>query len=134
MRMKLWPDASKNEHLKEMSEFLEQPDRYSQLIALSSAGMPIGFAEGGIRHEYVNGTSSSPVVYLEGIFVHENTRQQNVARQLASEIEKWGKSKGCLEFASDADLDNDISQKFHRAIGFEETERVVYFRKSLSEK
>lgn len=33
--------------------------------------------------------------------------------------------------ASDALLDNAGSHAFHEAVGFEETERVVYFRKSL---
>jgi aminoglycoside 6'-N-acetyltransferase I len=33
--------------------------------------------------------------------------------------------------ASDAFLDNSASHQMHGALGFSETERVVYFRKSL---
>jgi aminoglycoside 6'-N-acetyltransferase I len=33
--------------------------------------------------------------------------------------------------ASDALLDNGASHAMHRALGFEETERVVFFRKPL---
>jgi aminoglycoside 6'-N-acetyltransferase I len=40
-------------------------------------------------------------------------------------------SMGCSEFASDTLLDNVESHKFHAALGFQETERVVYFRKIL---
>jgi aminoglycoside 6'-N-acetyltransferase I len=47
-------------------------------------------------------------------------------------LETWGRTQGCSEFASDALLENSDSHSMHRALGFEETERVVYFRKSLS--
>lgn len=40
------------------------------------------------------------------------------------------RERGCVELASDALLVNAPSQKVHRAIGFSETERVVFFSKS----
>jgi aminoglycoside 6'-N-acetyltransferase I len=36
------------------------------------------------------------------------------------------------ELASDALLDNNGSHAMHEALGFTETERVVYFRKALT--
>ena len=39
--------------------------------------------------------------------------------------------KGVTELASDADIANITSHCMHAALGFEETERVVYFRKIL---
>jgi aminoglycoside 6'-N-acetyltransferase I len=36
-----------------------------------------------------------------------------------------------VELASDADIANAVSHATHRALGFQETERVVYFRKVL---
>lgn len=38
---------------------------------------------------------------------------------------------GCREFASDALAHNQLSHAMHRSLGFEETERVVFFRKVL---
>jgi aminoglycoside 6'-N-acetyltransferase I len=38
---------------------------------------------------------------------------------------------GCREFAWDAAVENEPSHAMHRALGFEKTERVVFFRKSL---
>ena len=35
------------------------------------------------------------------------------------------------ELASDAGIDNTVSHGMHTGLGFEETERVVYFRKDL---
>ena len=37
---------------------------------------PIAFAQCQLRHDYVEGTDSSPVGYLEGIFVSEGYRKQ----------------------------------------------------------
>ncbi|KJT50368.1 Aminoglycoside 6'-N-acetyltransferase, partial [Salmonella enterica subsp. enterica serovar Heidelberg str. RI-11-013343] len=40
-----------------------------------------------------------------------------------------GSDKGCREMASDTTPENTISQKVHQALGFEETERVIFYRK-----
>ena len=58
-------------------------------------------------------------------------RRKGVARALVDAVASWGRSKSCAEFASDALLDNVESHRMHQALGFEETERVVYFRKLL---
>ncbi len=58
-------------------------------------------------------------------------RRQGVARSLCKAVAAWGRAAGCREFGSDALLDNVEGHAFHIASGFEETERVVYFRKSL---
>jgi L-amino acid N-acyltransferase YncA len=128
MRRALWPQPETT-HRREMAALLAQPERYGQFVARSADGMPAGFAEAAIRHDYVNGTQSSPVAFLEGIYVHPSARRQGVARALVLAVEQWAGVRGCRELASDALLDNEASHAMHRALGFEETERVVYFRK-----
>ena len=54
-----------------------------------------------------------------------------VARALIAGVTKWAKDQGVTELASDALLDNEASHAMHKALGFCETERVVYFRKGL---
>ncbi len=92
---------------------------------------PIAFAECRLRRDYVEGTKSSPVGYLEGIFVSEGYRKKGYAAELLSECEKWAKAKGCSEFAGDCELDNTDSLRFHLAVGFEEANRIICFRKEL---
>ena len=92
---------------------------------------PIAFAQCGLRHDYVEGTDRSPVGYLEGIFVSNGYRKQGYAAELLSECERWAKEKGCSEFASDCELDNIDSFRFHLASGFEEANRIICFRKDL---
>jgi aminoglycoside 6'-N-acetyltransferase I len=91
-----------------------------------------GFAEAAIRTDYVNGAQSSPVGFLEGLYVVPHGRRNGVARLLVAAVTRWAAECGCSELASDAALANTASQALHRALGFEETERVVYFRKPTS--
>jgi aminoglycoside 6'-N-acetyltransferase I len=130
LRMALWP-AEREEHLLEMQELCAQPGRYAQFIASTASGEPQGLVEVALRTDYVNGTDSSPVGFLEGLYVDPAFRKQGIARLLVQTAEQWIREQGCSEMASDALLDNTSSQAMHRALGFEETERVVYFRKAL---
>lgn len=92
---------------------------------------PIGFAQCQLRYDYVEGTSSSPVGYLEGIFVMPQYRNCGYAKQLLSKCEEWARGKGCCEFASDCELDNNVSLDFHLKLGFTEANRIICFTKKL---
>ena len=127
LRVALWPDA-RAESPAEISDILASPD-LAALIARDAGGTAIGFAEIALRRDYVNGCETSPVGFLEGIFVALEARRQGVARALVDAAAEWVRSKGCTEFASDADISNDASHRMHAALGFSETQRVVYFRK-----
>ncbi len=131
LRMALWP-ANRAEHLQEMQELCAQAGRYAQFLAYSDLGEPQGLVEVALRSDYVNGTESSPVGFLEGLYVDPAFRRRGIAARLVETAEQWVRKQGCSELASDALLDNTASQAMHQALGFEETERVVYFRKRLS--
>lgn len=92
---------------------------------------PVGFAQCGLRTDYVEGTESSPVGYLEGIFVLPDYRKNGYARELLLACEMWLKDMGCTEFASDCELDNIGSMKFHIAMGFGEANRIICFKKNI---
>jgi len=114
-----------------MAAFLAQPGRFMQIVAYTETRQPIGFAEASLRSDYVNGTGSSPVAFLEGLYVAPSHRRRGVARSLVAAVLQWAGSRGCQECASDALVENELSHRVHRALGFTETERVVYFRKTL---
>lgn len=114
-----------------MASFLAEPQRFAQYVAYKESGVHVGFVEVALRHDYVNGTSTSPVAFLEGIYVVADSRRQGIARSLVKVAESWARAQGCSEFASDASIDNVVSHTMHSALGFEESQRVVYFRKSL---
>lgn len=91
----------------------------------------VGFAQCGLRRDYVEGTESSPVGYLEGIFVAEGYRRQGLAGQLLSACEAWCRQKGCTEMGSDCELGNQNSLAFHLNCGFLEANRIICFVKKL---
>jgi aminoglycoside 6'-N-acetyltransferase I len=131
MRSALWPEMVEEDNLRETAMLSEKEKAWVR-IALSAEGQPAGFAEATLRTDYVNGCETSPVAFLEGIYVEPWARRQGVAKLLVAEVERWALASGCREFASDALLENGDSHSMHRALGFEETERVVYFRKDLA--
>ncbi len=92
----------------------------------------MGFVEASKRTDYVNGAESSPVAFVEGIYVVPEARRLRIAASLLAAVTQWAQTVGCREIASDASLDNHASHRFHRALGFAESERVVFFRKALS--
>ena len=129
LAIQMWTDHI----LGEMTEDFRRLVRNEDAVCLIeyADGKPIAFAQCQLRHDYVEGTENSPVGYLEGIFVSEGYRKKGYAAELLSECEKWAKEKGCTEFASDCELDNIDSLRFHLALGFEEANRIICFRKDL---
>jgi aminoglycoside 6'-N-acetyltransferase I len=129
LRLALWSDASEAEHLFAMADALKR--HHYVRLALNADGSAMGFVEASKRMDYVNGTSSSPVAFLEGIYVAPGFRRSGVARALVNSVVNWASAEGCLELASDSLLDNTAAHAMHRALDFEETERVVYFSRRL---
>lgn len=132
LRQGLWPEQPLAEHREEALDLLRaaSPDA-AAFLALDAMGVAVGLAEAAIRRDYVNGCDTSPVAFLEGIFVDPVARRSGCAQALVEAVIRWGQERGCTELASDADIANQASHAFHRSVGFAETERVVYFRRRI---
>ncbi|GAB4488051.1 MAG: hypothetical protein OHK0031_11990 [Anaerolineales bacterium] len=129
MRLALWPHHSPQELLPEMEKFLAE--RWSPVfVAQRPDGRLGGFVEGSLR-AYADGCESSPVGYIEGWYVDEDLRRQGVGRALIAALEAWAREQGCAEMASDTWLDNDISRAAHLALGYQESEKLIHFCKTL---
>jgi aminoglycoside 6'-N-acetyltransferase I len=129
MRHALWPEASVQEHASDVEVLLDTPDAWG-FIAEAKDGRLAGFAEVALRN-YANGCASRPVPFLEGIWVKAEFRRQGLGRALIAHIEAFLAARGFHELGSDAYLDDTRSHDAHKGWGFEETERVVYFRKVI---
>lgn len=125
----LWPAHTLQELETEFEGFLSD-SACGVFLAIQDAA-PVAFAQVQLRQDYVEGTQSSPVGYLEGIYVRPAYRRQSLARRLVSACEAWAREKGCREFASDCLLDNRDSLGFHLALGFREAARIICFTKQL---
>lgn len=130
MRVKLWSIDYRNER-KHSSQMADIERDYDKTVFLAFVnGQPVGFAECSVR-SYVDGCESSPVGYLEGIFVEEPFRRQGVGRELVEMVKSWSREKGCREMGSDSDIQNEVSYHMHLALGFHEVERVINWRIDL---
>lgn len=130
MREALWP-GSLADHDLETRRFFEEPDEQQRtFVAEDEAGNLVGFLELDQR-KYAPGCDSSPVPFIEGWYVESSARQQGVGRALVREAERWALAAGFHEIASDSEIDNQVSLSAHGALGYEEVERIVCFRRSL---
>ena len=129
LALQLWPDHTHDELEQDLGETLALPD--AAFFLAVDGETPVGFAQCQLRRDYVEGTESSPVGYLEGIFVAEAYRRQGIARALLGACEGWAQERGCSEFASDCELTNAESLLFHLKLGFLEANRIICFTKKL---
>ena len=106
-------------------------DRDAVIVLAFWQTKPIGFAQCQLRHDYVEGTTTSPVGYLEGIYIEPAYRGRGIAAALLGAVEFWAVEKGCSEFASDTSTENTESIAFHKKVGFTEASRLVCFTKKL---
>jgi aminoglycoside 6'-N-acetyltransferase I len=129
LRHALWPEDTLENLIREAEAMLARSG--SMVFVARDADAIAGFAEASLR-PYVNGCEGSPVPFVEGLYVVPGARRHGVARALIIAVENWARSRGCRELASDVLLDNIASQDAHQALGFVETERVVYYRKPIT--
>ena len=128
LRFELWPDCPPERHRLEVAQILGSPG----IVALAFVDGELGgFAEVSVRSDHVEGTTCSPVPYLEGWYVRPVHRGRGIGRALMAFVEQWAISHGFAELASDAELQNTHSIALHTTLGFREVGRSVHFVKAM---
>jgi len=129
MALALWPDNEENELMDEFHKMLSSKKEQAFIYKLDD--VYIGFINLSIRNDYVEGSNSTPVGYVEGIYVKPEYRNNGIAKELITKGEEWVKAKGCTQMGSDIEVDNDISYKFHKKVGFKVANRIICFIKDI---
>lgn len=129
MLLKLLPDLDYQEEMKYYGNIIQASDEKCYLARME--GQYIAFAHLKLRTDYVEGSTSSPVVYLEAIYVEPGFRKTGIGKNLVNLGESWGSSKHCSEYASDTMIHNVQSIDFHKSVGFKEAGRLVSFIKKI---
>ena len=132
LRAALWPDTTRDEHEVEMETLLADADRAAAFVSPAESGGLAGFVEVALR-PWAEGCTSSPVAYVECIYVAEAERGRGVGEALLRAAEAWAIDRGCREIASDARVDNTSSRSLHRRLGYAESEALVHLCKPLPE-
>lgn len=130
LAFKLWPDSTLKEELDYFQKIIH--DNNQTAFLLTTDKQATGFVLVSLRYDYVEGATSKPICYVEGIYIEPLERKRGLARLLVEKAESWGKLKNCKEIASDTEIGNFASIDFHKSIGFKEVNRVVCFIKNIS--
>jgi aminoglycoside 6'-N-acetyltransferase I len=129
MAIALWPDSKFNEERRHFVSMLRSA-REKVFLWQMDPGVYAGFIYLALR-TFAEGATTSPVGYIEGIYIKPPYRKSGIGRSLVDAGEAWSRELGCREMASDAEQSNEASQQFHIAVGFAEVSRIVCYRKEL---
>ncbi len=131
MRRTLWPDLREEDEAAEAESWVSRGDTIVIVAErFTDKGTLCGFAEAASR-PYADGCITNPVAFLEGWYVDGDMRRRGIGQALLHAVESWARAQGFQEMGSDALIDNRVSQRAHSALGFEEVERAVRYRKKL---
>ncbi|NAS10710.1 aminoglycoside 6'-N-acetyltransferase [Poritiphilus flavus] len=129
MLSELFKDSSADEIRKSLDQTI-QSEKEEVFFAVENES-PVGFITVSLRTEYVEGCTSSPVGYIESVFVQAAFRKGGVAKKLFSLAEAWAKKQGCRELGSDTWVWNKDAVAFHLKLGFKEEDTLVHFIKDI---
>jgi aminoglycoside 6'-N-acetyltransferase I len=131
MREALWPSPP-GRHRREIERYFagELREPLEVFLAFDDQDEPVGLIELSIR-PHAEGCETDHVAFIEGWYVEPAARGQGMGAALVAAAESWGRSQGCVELASDAEVDNVASAAAHRALGFEEAGVIRCFKKAL---
>lgn len=133
LRKELWPALSPAEHRREMTDILADSEFNAVFVAVGSDGNLHGFVEASIRLT-AEGCRPGRIGYIEGWYVEPKHRRKGVGTALVKKAEAWAVALGCDEMASDSEVGNEDGRLAHASLGYEETGRLIHFRKKLKEK
>ena len=131
MGISLWPHNEVDELKIELLELLDSPNNVFYLAKSESHNKYVGFIHMSKRNDYVEGSDSTPVGFIEGIYVEPDYRKNGVARAMYNTGIEWARSMGCSQIGSDIELKNDVSYEFHTKLGFKEVNRIICFIKDI---
>lgn len=131
MALKLFKDYPAEEIERGLKSILKKSNQ--QTFIAKDAGSAVGFISTSLRVDYVEGSTTSPVGYVDMVYVKEAYRKHGLARHLFEQAEAWARGKGCTEMGSDTWLWNTDAQQFHEKIGFRKEDVLVHYIKTIKE-
>lgn len=131
LREALWPGSLSDHDIETRKHFESRATALLVFVAAVDRRI-VGFLEMDFR-SYAPACATSPVPFIEGWYVERGWQRRGIGRALVEAAEARAREMGYTEIASDAELDNADGIAAHRAVGYEEVERIVCFRRSLKQ-
>jgi len=130
MRYDLWPYHTMEELETEMRKIYKFFDVDNIAYVAEEGNIIVGLIELSI-HETAPGCTTKNVGFIEGWYVKEDMRQKGIGKLLVKQGEIWAKAAACMEMASDTNERYPISPIAHKALGYQEVNIPLHYRKSL---
>ncbi len=130
-RSEIYPLLRPDFDSKEMEQIFHS-DLWHCWFVEREDGERIGLVELSLRN-IVDGCLSSPVPYLEGLYLIETERRKGRGTRVIEMIIIWCQEHGYLELATDAEFTNICAQEFYQKLGFEQVDRIVEYKLKLQE-
>jgi len=94
-------------------------------------GASVGVLDAVLHRHWGRCPRRGPAAVIEGLYVAPRWRYLGIATALRDALAAWARGEGARCLFSDVDLANQEAQAWHRAVGFDEVERVVAFCQPL---
>ena len=130
LRLELYGDLDPAWNEQEIRRIAEDDNLTTFFVFAENQEASAGMVELSLRN-IVDGCMTSPVGYIEGLYVLQPWQKRGLGRQMLLFAKQWAREQGCTELAVDTELDNTSAQQYFQLNGFEETFRVVQFRMDL---
>ena len=126
MRKLLYPEYSQEQLLSEIKRIFYDKTIIGELdyeVFVYEKGRNVlgGFIETSLRPNVLK-CKSSPVGYIESLYVDTDIRRNGIASELVRKSEKWIIEKKCSVFAVDTDPNEKGSIDFYLSCGFAEVQ------------
>lgn len=129
LRYDLWPYHTLVELEEEMKEIFEEIDVKPVFFAEDDE-IVHGFIELSI-HDSAPGCLTNRIGFIEGWYVKPEFRKLGIGKKLVEMGEQWALSQGCKEMASDTTERYPDSPIAHVALGYEEVNKPLHYKKDL---
>ncbi len=113
---------------QEMHKIYKNKDWFVGFINIKS--QHVGFFELSARN-VVDGCLSERVAYLEGLYIQPQWQRQGLGSQVVEALMDWSRQQGFTEFAVDTEWDNSGAQAFFKALGMQQTYKIVQYKAEL---
>jgi aminoglycoside 6'-N-acetyltransferase I len=90
MRLNLWGGTGE-EHIQDIANYFTTPQRGITFVVERPGGGLCGFIEVSLRN-YAEGCTTSPVAYIEGWYVDEESRRRTLGTRLVQAAEAWARN------------------------------------------
>ena len=89
---------------------------------------PVGFAQCSMRSDYVEGTESSPVGYLEGIFVKEDHRGKGYAGECLDYARQIAEKENCYKMMLLTGSKDPETFHFYEKAGYNSSDKTAFIQ------